>query len=76
MYKIQIETMSKLTKKKTFYNQDILDIIKERYGFGYDYIRKSIAGERVGTIPLQMKEEYEKLEKEAKRAINIKKGKL
>lgn len=68
--------MDKFTKKKTFYNQDILLILKEKYGFGYDYIRKAIAGERVGTVPLQMKEEYDKLEKEAKRAINLKKDNL
>lgn len=69
-------TMNKLTKKKTLYNQDILMIIKERYGFGLDYIRKSITGDRVGKFPEQMKKEYHDLEREAKKAITLKADKL
>ena len=50
--------MDKLTKKRTSYNQDVLKILKDRYGFGFDYIRKSITGDRVGKFPEQMKKEY------------------
>lgn len=68
--------MSKNKEKKAIYNQDILQILKDRYGFGIDYIRKSLKGDRVGKFPEQMKKEYLILEKEAKKAIIIKEAKL
>jgi hypothetical protein len=68
--------MDKRTKKKASYNQDVLQILKDRYGFGFDYIRKSIKGDRVGRFPEQIKKEYFILDKESKKAIIIKENKL
>ncbi len=68
--------MDKLTKKRTSYNQDVLKILKDRYGFGFDYIRKSITGDRVGKFPEQMKKEYFILDNESKKAIINKENKL
>ncbi len=68
--------MDKLTKKKNFYNHDILEVIKERYGYKIDYIRKSLRGDRVGTIPDRIIKEYKILEQEAKKAITLKADKL
>jgi hypothetical protein len=61
--------MNKSTKIKASYNQEILEIIKGRYGFKFDYIRKSIRGDRVGKFPEIMKKEYYQLEKESQKAI-------
>lgn len=68
--------MSKNIKSKPSYNQDALKIIKERHGYSYDYIRKSIRGDRVGIICDMLKAEYNKLTSEAKRAIEDRANKL
>lgn len=68
--------MDKSIKSKPSYNQDILKIIQNRYGYSYDYIRKSIRGDRVGIICDQIKAEYTKLNNEAKRAIENRSGSL
>jgi hypothetical protein len=64
--------MDKNIKTKPSYNQDVLKIIKIRYGYSYDYIRKSIRGDRSGEISDMIKTEYNKLNNEAKKAIELK----
>ena len=68
--------MDKNKKTKPSYNQDVLKIIKERHGYSYDYIRKSIRGDRVGIICDMLKAEYQKLNNESKKAIENKLNKL
>jgi len=63
-------------KTKPSYNQDVLKIIKNRHGYSYDYIRKSIRGDRVGIICDILKAEYQKLNNESKKAIENKINKL
>ena len=58
--------MSKNIKSKPSYNQDVLKIIKEKHGYSYDYIRKSIRGDRVGIISDLIKSEYKRLDNEYK----------
>ncbi|KGO89767.1 hypothetical protein [Flavobacterium suncheonense] len=64
--------MSKPKQKKAIYNDDIIKGLIQKYGFKRDYILKSIRGERTGTYPLIIKEEYHKLDREAKKAVNKK----
>lgn len=68
--------MNKSNKKRTYYNQSILLVIQERYGYSLDYIRKSLRGDRIGILPDKLVEEYKKLEQEANQAINNKANKL
>lgn len=63
-------------KSKLSYNQDVLKIIQNRHGYSYDYIRKSIRGDRVGITCDLIKAEYYKLTYEAKKAIETKATKL
>ncbi|MEP6806222.1 hypothetical protein [Flavobacterium sp. FlaQc-47] len=64
--------MGKNIKTKPSYNQEILKIIKNKYGYSDDYIRKSIRGDRVGHIADMIKVEYNKLNNESKKAIETK----
>ena len=64
--------MDKRTKKRNNYNEDALNVLKEKYGYGLDYIRKSLRGDRVGEMPDILKKEYKALESEAKKAIKEK----
>jgi hypothetical protein len=59
-------------KTKASYNQDVLKIIHERYGFSYDYIRKSIRGDRVGITSDIIKKEYNVLYQEVRKVIEDK----
>lgn len=68
--------MDKNRKSKPSYNQDVLKIIKNRYGYSYDYIRKSIRGDRVGLTSDILKAEYNKLNKESIKAIENRANKL
>ena len=61
--------MDKNIKTKPSYNQDVLKIMKARHGYSFDYIRKSIRGDRVGIICDMLKAEYHKLNNESKKAI-------
>ncbi|MFB9079641.1 hypothetical protein ACFFLS_07115 [Flavobacterium procerum] len=63
-------------KAKQNYNKEILVMIKEKYGFSFDYIRKAIRGDRTGMIPDRMKTEYEKLTDQVKKTILIESQKL
>lgn len=61
--------MDKNMKTKSSYNQDVLKILKNKYGYSYDYIRKAIRGDRSGIICDKLKVEYNKLNNEAIKAI-------
>ncbi len=62
--------MEEKTKVRRIYNPDILSLLKERYGFSLDYLRKSLRNERKGLMPTKIIEEYESLEFESRKAIN------
>jgi len=64
--------MDKRTKKRVKYNTDILNALKEKYGVELDYIRKSIRGDRTGTLPIRIAEEYKSMQIASKKAINSK----
>lgn len=59
--------MNKPTKKRFKYNEDILYLLKKRYGYPFDYIRKALRGDRTGTMPDILKKEYIELEEEDKK---------
>lgn len=61
--------MDKSRKKKSLYNTEILIELQNKYGFGRDYILKSIRGERVGTIPIKIQEEYNTLLSASRQAV-------
>ena len=61
--------MTENLKIRRIYNQDILVVIKERYGFSLDYIRKSLRGDRTGLLPEKIIKEYDDLEYESRKAI-------
>ena len=61
--------MSKTNKKYSKYDQDIMETLRIRYNFKTDYIQKSIRGERVGEVPLKIKEDYERLIKAKKQLL-------
>ncbi len=61
--------MEETLKIRRIYNQDILIVIKERYGFSLDYIRKSLRGDRIGLLPEKIVKEYDDLEYESRKAI-------
>jgi hypothetical protein len=61
--------MNETLKTRRIYNQDILIVIKERYGFSLDYIRKSLRGDRTGLMPEKINKEYDDLEYETRKAI-------
>ncbi|ABQ04858.1 hypothetical protein [Flavobacterium johnsoniae] len=58
--------MDKNIKSQPSYNQEVLKIIKEKHGYSYDYIRKSIRGDRTGIICDIIKAEYKRLDNEYK----------
>ncbi len=64
------------TKKTIFYNQDILNELKAKYGYEIDYIRKSIRGDRNGKMSEIIKKEYNKLLAETKKIIAKKSSEL
>lgn len=61
--------MDKPKQKKAIYNEDIILALITKYGFGRDYILKSIRGDRVGRIPVRIQEEYKTLNSAAKAAV-------
>lgn len=66
-----------LKKKYSSYNAVALRILQEKYGFTKIYIYQSITGDRVGTVPDKLKQEYYELkakqEKEQEKFINANK---
>ncbi len=53
--------MSKPTKKRNNYNEDILTALHNKYGYSVDYIRKSLRKDREGIMPDILIKEYNKL---------------
>lgn len=72
LYKIQDMENSKPTKKRTNYNEDILNALMKKYGYSVDYIRKSLRGDRTGIMPDQIKKDYSQMEIAAKKTIQSK----
>ncbi len=64
--------MNKPTQKRINYNVEIINSLIAKYGFKKNYIQKAIRGERTGTIPLKIQEEYKTLEREARKVIKTK----
>ncbi len=63
------KTMNKPTTKRINFNEDILNLLRDRYGYSIDYIRKSLRGDRVGVMPDRLIKEYKKLESASKKAL-------
>lgn len=61
--------MDKPTKKQTKYNEEILNVLRGKYGYSLDYIRKSLRGDRVGEMPDRLKKEYKALDLASTKAI-------
>lgn len=61
--------MGKHTKKRTFYNEEILNQLEDMYGYTRDYIQKSLRDDRTGIMPDKIKKSYKELENAAKQAI-------
>ncbi len=64
--------MCKSSKTKTFYNQEILEELKNKYDVTYQYIIMSIKEERTGTLSIQIKEDYDKMNAASRMAIQNK----
>ncbi|MFD2566109.1 hypothetical protein [Pseudotenacibaculum haliotis] len=64
--------MSKPTKNRINFNEDALIILKKRFGYSLDYIRKCIRGDREGLMPDTIKKEYKVLTKAAEEAVKNK----
>lgn len=63
-------------KKERKYNTIVIDDLKSRYGFTRNYIQMSIRGDRKGTIPTQIKDEYHRLDRASRAAIRKQEEKL
>lgn len=68
--------MNKTKKKQANYNDAVINELRERYGFTRSYILKSIRGERVGTFPIKIKDEYHQMDRASKAAIRNKADEL
>lgn len=64
--------MNKIRKKRNEYNDLVVKELMNRYGFKRNYVLMSIRGERTGTIPLRIKEDYRLLDNASKQAIRKK----
>ncbi|MCT4698487.1 hypothetical protein [Tenacibaculum haliotis] len=64
--------MNESTKKRIKFNEEILDVLKNRYGYSLDYIRKSLRGDRVGIMPDKLIKEYKEIENATKKAFQQK----
>lgn len=56
-------------RKRNNYNEDAIRILHERHGYTKNYIRMSLAGDRVGLMPERMVKEYNEMVKASKLAI-------
>lgn len=68
--------MGKAKQNKSVYNNTIIAELTVKYGFTRNYILKSIRGERVGSIPIKIQEEYKKLETVSNQLIRKQIGEL
>lgn len=62
--------MSKPTKTKQNYNEEILKTLETKWGYSFDYMRKCLRGDRTGVMPDEIVKEYKRLESISKKAIN------
>lgn len=65
LYEKTNKAMDKTKQNRQIYITEILIVLKNKYGYSSDYIRKSLRGDRVGFVPDQLKKEYKALEAEA-----------
>jgi hypothetical protein len=72
VYKNTVKAMDKRREKKANYNDTIIKELMAKYGFKRNYILMSIRGERTGTIPIKIQEEYKTLDSASKIAIRNK----
>lgn len=61
--------MNKTKKKQENYNDAVINELKAKYGFTRNYVIMSIRGDRVGTFPTKIKDEYHQMDRAAKAAI-------
>jgi len=54
--------MDKETKKKNTYNKEILNRIKEKYGFSKRFITMSLSGDRNSEMTEKIRKDYKKME--------------
>ena len=59
--------MDKTKQNRQIYITEILIVLKNKYGYSIDYIRKSLRGDRVGFVPDQLRKEYKSLASEAEK---------
>jgi hypothetical protein len=52
--------MSKETKKRNKYNDQILNAVAIRHNVSLDYVRKSLKGTSTGIVPDQLVKDYNK----------------
>lgn len=50
--------MNKSSKKRTNYNEEVLEVLKKKYGYSIDYIRKCLRGDRTGIMADAIKKDY------------------
>ena len=68
--------MSKAKQKKAVYNETIIQELQTKYSFSRSYILKSIRGERTGSTPIKIQEEYKSLLSSSNQAIRQRINKL
>ena len=68
--------MSKPTKKRNNYNEEILNALNSKYGYSIDYIRKALRRDREGVMPDTLIKEYKILEVEHRKIKEAAKQKL
>lgn len=68
--------MSKNRKKNIIYNTVAVEELRKRYGVTRDYVLKSIRGDRNGSIPSRIQDEYKQLERASNAAIQSKVNEL
>lgn len=64
--------MNKTRKKKNNYNDTVIEELKAKYGYTYNYIIMSIRGDRKGTIPTRIQDEYNQLDRASKAMLQKK----
>jgi len=64
--------MNKHRNKNYNYNNAVIDELRAKYGFTRNYIIMSIRGDRTGTFPTKIADEYKQLDRAARQAIKSK----
>ena len=58
--------------KKRNYNDAVIEELRAKYGFTRNYIIMSIRGDRTGTVPTKIADEYKQLDRATKQVIKSK----